>query len=201
MRIRKDLNLNFKNCLFIIHDDIDGAGCEILAKVYMPNKLCNLNFKTIDAKNGDVEVQKAINSGLYDAIIMGDCSFRFNESLTLILRYIGAGNQFFLVDHHKNAMEFESFDWAFISVAELKNGDLVKNSGTELMYQFLNQQIEPNQSETIKTFVELVRNYDTWDWFKDKWQEPVNLVALFEFDHEMFVVDMVNNIKDRKSVV
>lgn len=192
MKIKKLLNLDFKNCLFIIHNDEDGAGCEVVAKVYMPDKW--LNFKMIDAKDGDIALKNAINSGLYDLIIMGDCSFKSKESLDLVLDYIVGKNQFFLVDHHENAMEFKDFDWAFVSIAEFCDGVSVKNSGTELMYQFLNQQIRPKECKTIKEFVELSRSYDTWDWFKTKDQGPVDLVALFEFDYKMFVDEMIYNI-------
>lgn len=194
MKIKERLNLNFKKALFIIHNDGDGRGCEILARVYLPNRLNDIEFKVIEASNGDISLKEAINSNLYDLIIMGDCSFKEENTLILVKEYISKGNQLFLIDHHKNAMEYEEYNWAFVSVEE----EGIKNSGTELLYQFLNQQIGYN--EAPKEFVELIRSYDTWDWFKTKDQRPVDLNVLFFFDKEEFVNDMVENINNSKPV-
>lgn len=210
MNIKKILNLQFKNCLFIIHNDLDGRGCEVVVKTFMGNNYSGISFEVIEADDGDISLKEAIYSGLYDLIIMSDCSFRNKGTLGCVENYISEGNQFFLVDHHKNAMEYENYDWSFVSIEE--NG--VKNSGTELLYKFLIQQLEKSytnedynlilnpvlKNDKLKEFVELVRKYDTWDWFKENNLNSSNLATLCAFDGNGFVKDMVNSITNNSPI-
>lgn len=200
MKIKNKLNLNFKNALFITHNDADGSGCEILSNLYLEKYLDKIKFKYIEAQDGDLELDKALNSKLYDLIIMVDCSFKCTNTFLDLTDFIDDGNQFFLIDHHKNALDFSNFDWAFVSIEE----NNIKNSGTELFYQFLLQNFqnsEMNNNETLKEFVELIRSYDTWDWFETKNQKAADLTMLFYFDKKEFINNIIENIKNKGQVI
>ena len=189
----KDLDV-FNRGLIIRHDDTDGVGCEILAKIYCPNK-----FDYVECKAGKVDpiLKKYLIEGSYDLIIVADLSFDKEETLNLVKKYIEAGNQFYLVDHHKNAMKYDGYDWAYVSIEV----DGLKNSGTELLNRFFTEKIGIKDNKALIDFVELVRAYDTWDWFASNNIDAKNLVELFEYNKELFIEDMISKILNNKEII
>ena len=189
----KKLDKNFIKALFIIHNDMDGRGCEILGRFYFPDK--EIDYVVIEADEGDSTLVKYLNGEIkYDLIIMADLSFKNKDTLNLIEKYIEDGNQFYLIDHHKTALGFKDYEWAYIS-SEI---DGEQNSGTELLYHFLNIQV--SKKDEPKEIVELIRSYDTWDWFKTNNTKAKDLVQLFEYDHEAFVKSMLDKLKNNKPI-
>ena len=69
-----------------------------------------------------------------------------------------------LIDHHKTAIHLNEYEWGSVLV-ENENGELT--SATSLFYHFLigNDLLQP--TEALDEFVELVSQYDTWEWEKN----------------------------------
>lgn len=74
-----------------------------------------------------------------------------------------AGGKVQLIDHHKTALHFNEHEWGHV-VVEDKEGKLT--SATSLLYEYLLEQELMEPSSAIAEFVELVRQYDTWEWEK-----------------------------------
>nr|WP_285853362.1 oligoribonuclease [Sporosarcina luteola] len=98
------------------------------------------------------------------------------------------GGKIQLIDHHKTALHFNEYGWGHVVV---EDADKKLTSATSLFYEYLvtHEHIEP--SESIAEFVELVRQYDTWEWEKNNNQSAQRLNALFfllsidEFEEKM----------------
>ena len=98
------------------------------------------------------------------------------------------GGKVQLIDHHKTAVHFNEYEWGHVEVED-DEGKLT--SATSLFYRYLvaNQLLTP--SDSIVEFVELVRQYDTWEWEKNNNQHAQRLNALFflisieEFEEKM----------------
>lgn len=194
------LNLEFKKGLLIIHNDMDGRGCEILGKCFFPSRF---DYVILNAGETDKTLANYLRSNKYDLIIMADLSFKEKETLELVKKFNDSGKQFFLVDHHDLAMDYSKYPWAFVSIAT----DGVRNSGTELLYHFFCKQSESKNSnrlkkinnDILKELVELIRSYDTWDWFKTNNLKAKDLAQLFEYKHEEFVKNIVSRIRKNTS--
>lgn len=72
-----------------------------------------------------------------------------------------------ILDHHHSRLEMNRY--SFIKVVDTnKNG--IRESATSLYYQYLRETTENPilEKASIRTFVELVRQQDTWDWQDDR---------------------------------
>src|SRR5699024_4853363 len=90
--------------------------------------------------------------------------------------YYKDGGKVQLIDHHKTALHFNAYDWAFVEVQD-KEGYLT--SATSLLYAHLLNQGDLEETKALNEFVELVRQYDTWEWEKNGNVEAKKLNALF----------------------
>lgn len=139
------------------HDDLDGVGCSILAKLVFGDNVdveyCNYN--NINEKV--TEYLKHDNCLVH--MYITDISVNDNVAKLLDQR----GNVT-LLDHHPTATNLNKYPWCEVTIE--RNG--IKTSGTELFYYhlahngFMSDQLENNKS--LDRFVDLVRDYDTWRW-------------------------------------
>lgn len=187
------LRQDFKNGLLIIHDDLDGRSCEILGKLYMPQKF---DYLIIGAWQTDEVLKKHLNEDVYDLIIIADLCFKEKETLDLVNSFISKGNQFFAVDHHDDSLAYKDNDWAYVS----DKIDEEKNSGAELLYHFFNIQLSCEKSE-LANYIELVRLYDTWDWKKENNLDAIYLCWLFEVDRDQFVQNMISKFQNNHEML
>ena len=141
----------------ITHNDLDGVGCYIVAKIMLEEEVdvtyCNY---------GDVneEVLKAIeNENVYSKIFITDISV--TEEVANDLDKIG--EKVVLLDHHPTAMFLNKYSWAkveeYFDIEE-------KTCATRLLYDYFNA----NGNVYLDTFVEKVRLFDTWLW-KEKYND------------------------------
>ena len=157
--------------LLISDTDLDGSGAVVIAKALFPTIDCI----TPNREDLDCSIKDSIMSGKYKLIIMTDCSPKSEEVIELINKYSLEGNEFILLDHHKTALGLNKYNWSFVKVET----DGKKHSGTELFYNHLkNEGIDVSMFEE---FTELIRSYDTWDWFKNNFKTPEKLNRLFYF--------------------
>ena len=100
------------------------------------------------------------------------------------------GGKVQLLDHHKTALHFNEYNWAQVTVEE-EEGKLA--SATSLLYEYLTSHHLLEPTDAITEFVELVRQYDTWEWEKNNNDRAQKLNALFflisigEFEEKMIM--------------
>lgn len=162
------------------HQDLDGISCFVLANLAFGNNIeveyCNYN--DIDDKIMALTVEDFIR---YEKIFITDISVQFRTAniVETALKMTGMIDKIVLLDHHKTALELNSFDWATV-ITEI-DGEPV--CGTRLFLNYLNEYLgieDDDVSPWILNFVEAVNRYDTWLW-KTKYNDelPGQLNQLF----------------------
>ncbi|WP_449619592.1 DHH family phosphoesterase [Robertmurraya sp. Marseille-Q9965] len=167
------------------HNDLDGVGCGILAKLAF-GKDVHVRYNSIAGLNREVEnffEQEDHETFLF----ITDLSVN-EENEKKIEEFHQAGGKVQLIDHHKTSLAYNNYDWGHV-VVEDTEGKLT--SATSLLYEYLIAQGLLHQSVAVDEFVELVRQYDTWEWEKNNNQHAQRLNALFylisieEFEEKM----------------
>lgn len=167
------------------HNDLDGVGCGILAKLAFGENV-KVRYNSISGLNREVEWFLE-NDDKNTFLFITDLSVNEKNEQRLDEFYQNGG-KVQLIDHHKTALHYNNYPWGHV-VVEDDEGKLT--SATSLLYEYLisNQLIE--LSDAITEFVELVRQYDTWEWEKNENQDAQRLNALFflisieEFEEKM----------------
>ncbi|WP_078546452.1 DHH family phosphoesterase [Litchfieldia alkalitelluris] len=179
------------NMLFT-DSDLDGLGCGLLAKIAFEDKA---NVAYCSYRNLNERVSKFIdnNENKNAQVYITDLAVGKDVEKKLQERFKNQGHVQ-MVDHHVTAMHFNNYDWGFVQ-AEYENGK--KTSATSLFYEYL---IERNMIEATKAldeFVELVRQYDTWEWEANDNKEAKRLNDLFFIlGLEHFEKEMLERVKN-----
>ncbi len=173
------------------HNDLDGVGCGILAKLAF-GKDVRVRYNSVASLNREVEWFLE-NDNKETFLFITDLSVNEEMEKKLELFYQSNGNVQ-MIDHHKTALHFNNYDWGYVLVDD-DEGKLT--SATSLFYDFLveTKHIEP--SDAVSEFVELVRQYDTWEWEKNDNHQAQRLNALFFLisieDFEEKMMSRLNN--------
>lgn len=177
-----------KVLLFTHEQDIDGLGCAALADS------SNIEYKLILCKT--FELDEKINIELakseiqsYDKIIVTDLCPK-QETLEMIKNNGLLHEKFQILDHHKTSEVFNCYD--FVKV--VSENDAIKESGTSLFHQYLKDNRLIADSNVLNEFVELTRQYDTWDWYKNKNFLARKLHIIFETQGIDYYLTMVKRI-------
>ena len=185
-----------KVLLFTHSQDIDGAGCALLAEqafqIYtlVPTKTFDIN------KN----VQKYIDNKFiydYDKVFVSDLCIK-EPLLKFINEDEELRNKIIVIDHHKSEIDEGNDKYPFVNIIVEQDG--IKQSGTSLFYKYLIENNFIRQNELLDKFVELTRTYDTWNGNKDLFLEGRKLHILFEslsFDKYLEIMgDKLDNADD-----
>ena len=155
------------------HNDLDGVGCGILAKLAFGENV-KVRYNSISSLNREIEYfleNDEPDTFLFvtDLTPNGDNEKRLSD-------FYNANGKVQLIDHHKSALHFNDYEWGYILVED-QEGKLT--SATSLLYEYLvsNKLLEPTAAVT--EFVELVRQYDTWEWEKNGNHQAHSLNSLF----------------------
>ncbi|MMZ42354.1 Oligoribonuclease NrnB [compost metagenome] len=155
------------------HTDLDGVGCAIVA------------FRVFGRENVDVEycenteIHDAVRRflyreeyELYDQIFITDMSVspELAEMIDKLHRFDKI--TIYLFDHHSTALWLDEYSWATVTT-HLED---CKTSGTELLYDHFESLLEYSG---LWSFVELVRSYDTWDWYAEDDMDAKRLNDLY----------------------
>jgi uncharacterized protein len=151
------------------HTDLDGIGCAIVAKHAFHNvdvEYCN--YDEIDKKVE--EFTATMQYRHYDKVFITDISV--SEKVALLIDYsmsreLEAKNKYVLIDHHATAKWLNKYDWAVVDDQEISiypKEIYMKSSGTSMLYGYLWDKHEVNLPFLLQ-FIELVRRYDTWEWY------------------------------------
>ncbi|SET67418.1 Oligoribonuclease NrnB or cAMP/cGMP phosphodiesterase, DHH superfamily [Oceanobacillus limi] len=167
------------------HNDLDGVSCGILAKLAF-GKDVRVRYNSISGL--DREVEWFLENGDKNTFLfITDLSVNTENEKRLDEFFKLSGNVQ-LIDHHKTALHLNQYDWGHV-IVENETGKL--NSATSLLYEYLVKHNYLQATKAIDEFVELVRQYDTWEWEKNDNQDAQRLNALFflisidEFEEKM----------------
>lgn len=156
----------------LTHNDLDGVGCGILAKIAFGQDV-NVRYNSIASLNREVEAfLEDRNQDTF--LFVTDLSVNQENEQRLEAFYQAGGRVQFL-DHHKTALHFNEYEWGHV-VVENENGELT--SATSLLYEYLVKHHWLEQSNALTEFVELIRQYDTWEWEQNDNQTARQLNAL-----------------------
>ena len=92
-----------------------------------------------------------------------------------------------LLDHHKTALHLNDYSWAKVLVSYDDGNSLLQPH--YFMITYLKTMIKANDS--LNEFVELIRQYDTWEWEKNELikakqlNDLFSLLSLDEFEGKM----------------
>ncbi|MEH7124320.1 MULTISPECIES: DHH family phosphoesterase [unclassified Bacillus (in: firmicutes)] len=167
------------------HNDLDGVGCGILAKLAF-DKQVKVRYNSVSGLDREVEWFLE-NDSKETFLFITDLSVS-KENEGRLDEFYHSGGKLQLLDHHKTSLHYNDYDWGHV-IVEAEEGKLT--SATSLLYEYLVSKQLLNRSEAITEFVELVRQYDTWEWEKNNNQQAQRLNALFflvsieEFEEKM----------------
>jgi len=168
----------------LTHNDLDGVSCGILAKLAF-GKEVHVRYNSVSGL--DREVAWFLENDREKMLYITDLSVN-EENEKNLEEFHQSGGKVSLIDHHKSALHFNDYEWASITVEEAEDK---LASATSLFYDHLVQNEHLQPSDAIAEYVELVRQYDTWEWERNENWAAQRLNALFflvsidEFEEKM----------------
>lgn len=190
--------------LILTHTDLDGYGSKVLGETFFREPDYELEVRHLNNDEVDKWVLAKLKSGYlatFDKIIMTDISVS-EEVGAIIDKALDERdiNYFVLLDHHKTALPLSKYNWAIVRI---NHTDDKLASGTSLFHEYLLTDWGKLKSTREDVFVEMVRQWDTWEW-KDKYQNeyPKLLNNLFSiFGPETFVKEVLLYLcQEKKSI-
>ncbi|KGR79245.1 DHH family phosphoesterase [Ureibacillus manganicus] len=155
------------------HNDLDGVGCGILAKLAFGQDV-TVRYNSISSLNREIEYFLEKDSP-ETFLFITDLSPNEENEHKLQQFYEKTGNVQ-LIDHHKTAQHFDEYQWGYVLVED----DIGRlTSATSLFFEYLVNNNYLTKSTAITEFVELVRQYDTWEWEKNENHKAHSLNSLF----------------------
>ena len=180
------------------HNDLDGLGCGILAKLTFGEKV-EVHYNSVARLNSQVERYFEVtkqNQQKEDFLLITDLTVNEANSKR-IDQFVKEGGKAQFIDHHKTALHLNEFDWAKV-VVSYDDGKLT--SATSLFYDYLMSTQNISLSPSVEEFVELIRQYDTWEWEKNdliKAKQLNDLFSLLSLDD--FEGKMIDRLKNEKT--
>jgi uncharacterized protein len=167
--------------------DLDGVGCGLLAKLAFADEV---SISYCSYRNLDERVERFIEDDNHQdaTIFITDLAVNSEVERKLNERFL-QGKPIQVIDHHVTALHFNHYPWGFVKSID-ESGK--KTSATSLFYQYLLDQKKLKPNQALEQFVELVRQYDTWEWDENGNVEAKRLNDLFsilgldDFVHEMY---------------
>ena len=150
-----------KVLLFTHKSDIDGIGPVVLSLLAYKN----VDYILCETFNLEKEIDKYfLNNKIYeyDKILITDlCPNK--EYLSKLANDKLLENKILIFDHHKTSLEYNEENYPFVTLKISDDKGLC--SGTSLFYDYLiENNLIPETSNSISSFAELTRRYDTWEW-------------------------------------
>ncbi|MBG9450763.1 oligoribonuclease [Cytobacillus firmus] len=169
------------------HNDLDGVGCGIVARIAF-GKDVEVRYNSVMGLDYQIEKLLEYEKNIKDDFLMiTDLSVN-DENLIRLDDLAKGGGNVRLIDHHKTALHFNDYSWGRVKV-QYEDGRLT--AATSLLYEYLQEHEMIQPSQALDEFVELVRQYDTWEWDQNENIKAKNLNDLFfmisieEFEEKM----------------
>lgn len=172
--------------------DLDGLGCSIVAKMAFGENAevvhCthrNLNQRVDDFLHNEFNHQYALF--ITDMAVNPELEKRLDE-------YHRQGASVQLIDHHVTSLHFNAYAWAYV---ETQYPDGRKTCATSLFYEHFVKEGWLRPTRSLEDFVDLVRQYDTWEWEETNTIMAKQLNDLFfMFGREQFEEDVLKRLRD-----
>nr|WP_295970622.1 DHHA1 domain-containing protein [uncultured Bacillus sp.] len=171
------------------HNDLDGLGCGILAKIAFGDNV-EVHYNSVARINSQVEryfdtmKREQVKE---DLLFITDLTVNEANSKK-IDKFVNEGGKARFIDHHKTALHLNEFNWASVNV-QYEDGRLT--SATSLFYDYLLENNDVEHSQGVDEFVELIRQYDTWEWEANQLikakqlNDLFSLISIDEFEEKM----------------
>ncbi|WP_029267152.1 DHH family phosphoesterase [Virgibacillus alimentarius] len=173
------------------HNDLDGVGCGILAKLAFGNQV-KVRYNSVSGLDREVEWFFE-HEDKETFLFITDLSVN-EENTKRMEAFSQTGGNVQLIDHHKTSLSFNDYEWGSV-VVEDESGNLT--SATSLFYDYLVKHKHLDPSDAKDDFVELVRQYDTWEWEKNDNQQARRLNTLFFLiSIDEFEEKMINRLRE-----
>lgn len=167
------------------HNDLDGAGCGIIARIAFGEKV-EIRYNSVGGLN--LQVKRFLEKSRKKSyLFITDLSVDETNEQGLN-DFAKSGGKVKLIDHHKTSLHLNKYSWGMVQIA-YENGKLA--SATSLFYEYLIQNGLLKPMKGLDEFVELVRQYDTWEWEQNEYIKAKRLNDLFylisieEFEEKM----------------
>lgn len=167
------------------HNDLDGVSCGIIARIAFG---ANVNNRYNSVQGLDLQVERYLEKAAEDDhLFITDLSVN-KENEERIESFIKKGGNVTLIDHHKTALNLNDYTWGNVTVA-YPDGHLA--CATSLLYDYLVEHYDLEKTNALNEFVDLVRQWDTWEWDRNKTMNAKRLNDLFymlsidEFEERM----------------
>lgn len=179
-----------KKVKLVTHNDLDGVGCTIVANLMLRNKKIDVSYCTVE--NIEETLLDVISKiGEYKKVYITDLSVSKEFFTTVFTPEIV--DKIELIDHHKTALDLNVYKNVIVEVSR----DNVLMCGTKLFYERLKEDYE--DIEELDCFVECVRQWDTWDWYKMNNPYPKDLSTLLSLKGiSQFSKDIIYKIQNKK---
>lgn len=172
--------------------DLDGLGCSLVAKLAFKEE-ANVSYCSYRILNQLVEkfIENPENNDTETYIT----DLAVNESVEKKLeKRFKNGRHIRMIDHHVTAMHFNNYKWGLV---EPVYEDGKKTCATSLFYDYLVKNNKIQRSKGLEEFIELVRQYDTWEWFENNNVTAKRLNDLFYIlNREQFEKDMLKRLSE-----
>jgi oligoribonuclease NrnB/cAMP/cGMP phosphodiesterase (DHH superfamily) len=139
--------------------DLDGLGCGVVAKLAFGERI-DVSYCSYRNLNQRVEGFLENPGKKNEEIYITDLAVGESVEQKLAKRY-EEGHPIHVIDHHVTALHFNQYKWGQVKV-EYDSGK--KACATSLFYDYLTEQELLKPTPSLEQFVDLVRQYDTWEW-------------------------------------
>lgn len=171
--------MNLKTVTFTHKRDIDGMGGAILSKLAFNTKeIYYCDYSDFISQFLEFISNKDINE--YDKIFILDLSIKEveQEFIKQIENNEILKNKLVFLDHHSDSLHLNKYSWAKVELKNLK-GELT--CATCLFADWLESEKFLDINMSIYNLIEEIRQYDTWEWVKNKNKIPNYINYIFEF--------------------
>lgn len=180
--------------VLVTHNDLDGVGCQIILKSICTNfdiTVINCNYDKVDR----IVKNLVTGSEHYDRLFITDISVR-DSSVVELINNTTCFSHVVLLDHHETVEELNSQSWATVKMVDENNKRVC---GTTLLLDYIYNNITKDIFKQYRDFAEIVRKWDTWDWFEHRNEEngmiPKKLNDLFHiYGIEKFETSMIEKL-------
>lgn len=172
--------------------DLDGLGCGLIAKLAFGDKA---NVFYCSYRNLNQRVEAVIKNPDNNNVEIYITDLAVNEIVEKKLeeRY-KQGKPVQMIDHHVTAMHFNEYKWGRV-IPEYETGK--KTCATSLFYDFLIANEKMKRNKALEEFIELVRQYDTWEWDENNNVTAKRLNDLFYIrNREGFEEEMLKRLTE-----
>jgi uncharacterized protein len=170
--------------------DLDGLGCGLLAKLAFGER-ARVSFCSYRNLNQRVAAFIENSENDDEELFITDLAVNSEIEKRLAERY-KMGKHIVMIDHHITALHFNEYDWGSV-ITQYENGK--KTCATSLYYDYLIESGNLNASNALGEFVDLVRQYDTWEWAETDNAAAKRLNDLFYIlNREQFEEEMLRRL-------